>query len=634
MENRRNFRLLLPKSASYLSIHNIWCDGRGVRVMSVAVSTAGGGSRGVGSGASPPRDFEDDDGAATQLEMDSWRHDVRAKVTALKCHVMASRGLTPDGRIVAPYSPTLLLEGSQNAAHLILDGAAHFDLANSFLGGGGAAKGENGIHHPSSSEEEEGDEDAYADDETLSLEDVQFRLQESEEVVANGHHDGGGGGGGGKGTTTTSTAPTSGATSPFPPSSSSPAKSLSNLPVQSQTPAAATSSRPSSLNASPSKKTLEVNGHTLNGSLEVNGTTESFSSSKDGVVEEIVTIEGEEEEEPEVEVEVEVEAGEELYKVKKELKHKEEEVLKLSRIRDEVENELQELTANLFQEAHSMVHNANQRAASAERSLREAMMQVEVLQAEVTALKALVITSTPASPNPHLHPQLITKSVTETGKKIFQRGHRKSPSDFDLKYGRDTTPPSSPLKESRINDAAAHSQFSLDPECWEVSLWRNLVICPYTTWNKVDPVVHKEFIMWKQNPTLDRSDPFMQRVYEEDIDLCLAFPNSTLAHKVQKAIEDNAVFIEEVNPRQKSSCPKKCVLLDVPRFCKYRFRLGESDDNWYYISQLARNRIIAICDFLNYLRYIKLGLVKSSIHDVYWEIVKLRRQMALARLGF
>lgn len=59
--------------------------------------------------------------------------------------------------------------------------------------------------------------------------------------------------------------------------------------------------------------------------------------------------------------------------------------------------------------------------------------------------------------------------MTLTGKKIFQRGHRKSPSDFDLKYGRDTTPPSSPLKESRINDAAtSHPQFPLDPECWEV----------------------------------------------------------------------------------------------------------------------------------------------------------------------
>lgn len=545
-------------------------DGRGISVMSVAVSTGG-----VATGSGAPQDhpasrFPGDD--TTESEIDVWRQEVRAKVTALKCHVMASRGLTPDGHIVAPYSPRLLLEGVPNA-HLLLD-AAHLDFLSetdalhngpsSFNG----VKGENGVAHGSSEDE------GSLEGETLSLDDVQFRLQD--DVVSNGHEE--------SSKLTTS-------------SFSSPTKSLSNLPVKSQT---------SSSNPSPSKVVGGVNGQhrSLNGTSEVNGSGKTSSSSSSSKVNgEVVAVVDEE--------------VLELYKVKEQLRHKEKEVVKLSKIRDEVENELQELTANLFQEAHSMVHNANQRAATAERSLREAMMQVEVLQAEVTALKALVITSTPAAPNPHLHPQLISKSVTETGKKIFQRGHRKSPSDFDLRYGRDTTPPSSPLKESRINDAAAHSQFPLDPECWEV-----------------DPVVHKEFIIWKQNPTLERSDPFMQRIYEEDIDLCLAFPNSTLAHKVQRAIEDNAVFIEEVNPRQKSSCPKKCVLLDVPRFCKYRFRLGESDDNWYYISQLARNRIIAICDFLNYLRYIKLGLVKSSIHDVYWEIVKLRRQMALARLGF
>lgn len=551
-----------------VNCHGYVQDGRGISVMSVAVSTGG-----VATGSGAPQDhpasrFPGDD--TTESEIDVWRQEVRAKVTALKCHVMASRGLTPDGHIVAPYSPRLLLEGVPNA-HLLLD-AAHLDFLSetdalhngpsSFNG----VKGENGVAHVSSEDE------GSLEGETLSLDDVQFRLQD--DVVSNGHEE--------SSKLTTS-------------SFSSPTKSLSNLPVKSQT---------SSSNPSPSKVVGGVNGQhrSLNGTSEVNGSGKTSSSSSK-VNGEVVAVVDEE--------------VLELYKVKEQLRHKEKEVVKLSKIRDEVENELQELTANLFQEAHSMVHNANQRAATAERSLREAMMQVEVLQAEVTALKALVITSTPAAPNPHLHPQLISKSVTETGKKIFQRGHRKSPSDFDLRYGRDTTPPSSPLKESRINDAAAHSQFPLDPECWEV-----------------DPVVHKEFIIWKQNPTLERSDPFMQRIYEEDIDLCLAFPNSTLAHKVQRAIEDNAVFIEEVNPRQKSSCPKKCVLLDVPRFCKYRFRLGESDDNWYYISQLARNRIIAICDFLNYLRYIKLGLVKSSIHDVYWEIVKLRRQMALARLGF
>lgn len=45
-------------------------------------------------------------------------------------------------------------------------------------------------------------------------------------------------------------------------------------------------------------------------------------------------------------------------------------------------------------------------------------------------------------------------------------------------------------------------------------------------------------------------------------------------------------------------------------------------------------QIIAVCDFLNYLKYIERGLVKSSVHDVYWEIGRLRKDMVLARLGF
>src|SRR6218665_90385 len=48
--------------------------------------------------------------------------------------------------------------------------------------------------------------------------------------------------------------------------------------------------------------------------------------------------------------------------------------------------------------------------------------QIEVLQAEVTALKALVLTSTPSKPNPHLNPQI------DKAKKAEVRGHRRSTS--------------------------------------------------------------------------------------------------------------------------------------------------------------------------------------------------------------
>jgi hypothetical protein len=42
------------------------------------------------------------------------------------------------------------------------------------------------------------------------------------------------------------------------------------------------------------------------------------------------------------------------------------------------------------------------------------LVKVDVLQAEVDALKTLVITSTPSQPNPHLHPQLAQSSSTSS----------------------------------------------------------------------------------------------------------------------------------------------------------------------------------------------------------------------------
>lgn len=50
-------------------------------------------------------------------------------------------------------------------------------------------------------------------------------------------------------------------------------------------------------------------------------------------------------------------------------------------------------------------------------------LQIDMLQAEVTALKTLVITSTPSSPNRELHPQLQSPS-----KAVFRKGHGRNKS--------------------------------------------------------------------------------------------------------------------------------------------------------------------------------------------------------------
>ena len=54
-----------------------------------------------------------------------------------------------------------------------------------------------------------------------------------------------------------------------------------------------------------------------------------------------------------------------------------------------------------------------------------------MLQAEVTALKTLVITSTPSMPNKHLHPQLA--NGTDGGKpQEFVKCHRRSTSHHNF----------------------------------------------------------------------------------------------------------------------------------------------------------------------------------------------------------
>ena len=98
-----------------------------------------------------------------------------------------------------------------------------------------------------------------------------------------------------------------------------------------------------------------------------------------------------------------------------------------------------------------MVREANQRQANAERLLEESRMKAEVLAAEVAALKTLVLTSTPAQPNPHLHPQIAGGCEDPHQQGIFAKKHRRSPSHFNLKYGRENSPPDSPMREQRTS---------------------------------------------------------------------------------------------------------------------------------------------------------------------------------------
>lgn len=296
---------------------------------------------------------------------------------------------------------------------------------------------------------------------------------------------------------------------------------------------------------------------------------------------------------------------EELHKAQKELKLKDKECERLSKVREQLEQELEELTASLFEEAHKMVREANTKQAASEKQLKEAWGKIDMLQAEVTALKTLVITSTPSSPNWELHPQLQSPS-----KAVFRKGHGRNKSTSSAVVTA-VSQNATPMPVSR--------------ECKEV-----------------DSILFAEFQSWKESPTLDKSCSFLDRIYREDVGPCLDFTKQELSELVRVAVEQNTLTIEPVASQmlpvvkvsaEDSGGPKKCALSGLPRTCKHRIMLGDSG-NYYYISPSCRARITAVCNFFTYIRYIQQGLVRQDVELMYWEVMRLRREMSLAKLGF
>ncbi|XP_007526396.1 guanine nucleotide exchange factor for Rab-3A isoform X3 [Erinaceus europaeus] len=224
---------------------------------------------------------------------------------------------------------------------------------------------------------------------------------------------------------------------------------------------------------------------------------------------------------------------EELRKAQTELKLKDEECERLCRVREQLERELEELTASLFEEAHKMVREANVKQAASEKQLKEA-------------------------------------------------------------------------------------------------------------WGKVDTILFAEFQAWRESPMLDKTSPFLDRVYREDVGPCLDFTMHELSALVRAAVEDNTLTIEPVamqtlpTMRVTALDPASthtCALSGLARTCRHRIRLGDSESH-YYISPSSRARITAVCNFFTYIRYIQQGLVRQDVEPMFWEISRLRREMSLAKLGF
>lgn len=275
----------------------------------------------------------------------------------------------------------------------------------------------------------------------------------------------------------------------------------------------------------------------------------------------------------------------ELQKAQKELELRDEAIQKLSRIRREVEMELEDLTASLFEEANKMVQEAKHASRKSDKKLQEATMKNDVLQAEVKALKVLVrntipncstggsrqgsfkgakpvVSSAPSSSNGLNHliksqftPKLIrspknslraiinrtsipfhsrtSKTTVSKLMKSEKRSCKKSPSNFELAS-----------EMSRyVNDVSDQSNDSTVLE--KVKEETDQCINDPKRFGEIDPIYYEEFLEWKKRPVLNKEDSkFMRRIYEEDVETTMNFKNKRLTFEVLEAIKQNNIIIE------------------------------------------------------------------------------------------
>ncbi|KAJ3118317.1 hypothetical protein HDU96_002474 [Phlyctochytrium bullatum] len=84
-----------------------------------------------------------------------------------------------------------------------------------------------------------------------------------------------------------------------------------------------------------------------------------------------------------------------------------------------------------------------------------------------------------------------------------------------------------------------------------------------------------------------------------------------------------------------STAPTGCTACARPVFLRYHFRVSEQpDDAWCPICAPCRDRMVAACEFYNFVRHVRQGLYSTRRReDLFVEVMALKRRMFYARIG-
>ncbi|KAL1924518.1 uncharacterized protein VTP21DRAFT_4172 [Calcarisporiella thermophila] len=309
-----------------------------------------------------------------------------------------------------------------------------------------------------------------------------------------------------------------------------------------------------------------------------------------------------------------------------------EKVAEIQHSKDMVENELEELSQRLFEEANGMV-------ASEARQRHELQLVRNQLETQLQETRERLAAE--------------SQQLQELRKRMEEMAQQQ-PANATMG------------EESGSKRVSVHNRASVD---FAELLGLRQRIAPINTEGdgsqQVDETLiaeFKEFITVGRSTLLKRlhSLPFMKHCLEEDIEPCLRFGSNPRVNprKIADAILYNACFIEGAPPGMMEEIAKSeqglrnsalrpmlwerfsdpgpflgCQACGRTGEMKFRFRISSLDD-WLPIDQYCRDRLVAVGEFYVFIRNLHQGLYESrSIQDLYAECFRLRLQMFYARLG-
>ncbi|KAI9252463.1 hypothetical protein BY458DRAFT_443748 [Sporodiniella umbellata] len=325
------------------------------------------------------------------------------------------------------------------------------------------------------------------------------------------------------------------------------------------------------------------------------------------------------------------------------LKYKQEqtESKKAHKAKADVENELEDLSQKLFEEANRMVAREKREKHQIETQLKHVQNELKSCREQMETEEMLL--------------QELKKKMAEKKKRGPSLDNNSSDSNDDTSDTRSILSEEYSVEKKAAQDLTDLLQNKVRKE------------------ERVEPWVLQEFqdlVEAGESITIRKlhSLPYMKQSLVEDIEPCLRFgPHNRLSpKKLYEAMLLNTCFIEEApygfaqdqgkRPLEETlkvsaaksmiwerlssashpihshwtgcqACGKETAQLP------YRFKISMLDD-WACVDRYCRDRLVSVCEFYTFIRNIRQGYYNGrSIPQLYQEAVRLKLQMFYARVG-